>query len=143
MAKHGKKYEEAAKLIEANKLYDPAEAIELAKKTATSDLQAIILLGVQSPADLLYGEDFITFAEQHPNIKFHAFYSRIQPETPKSFEHPGYVQHYFETLQLEPAHDVIYLCGNPNMIDDAFAKLQNMGFETKNVRREKYISPKK
>lgn len=34
MAKHGKKYEEAAKLIEANKLYDPLEAIELAKKTA-------------------------------------------------------------------------------------------------------------
>ncbi len=36
MAKHGKKYEEAAKLIEANKLYDPAEAIELAKKTASA-----------------------------------------------------------------------------------------------------------
>ncbi|WP_378955044.1 50S ribosomal protein L1 [Pelosinus sp. sgz500959] len=36
MAKHGKKYEEAAKLIEANKLYDPSEAIELAKKTASA-----------------------------------------------------------------------------------------------------------
>ena len=36
MAKHGEKYEEAAKLIEANKLYDPAEAIELAKKTASA-----------------------------------------------------------------------------------------------------------
>ena len=32
MAKHGKKYEEALKLIESNKLYQPQEAISLLKK---------------------------------------------------------------------------------------------------------------
>ena len=32
MAKHGKKYEEAAKLIDRTKAYDPQQAIELAKK---------------------------------------------------------------------------------------------------------------
>ena len=36
MPKHGKKYQEAAKLIESQKLYDPDEAFELVKKTATA-----------------------------------------------------------------------------------------------------------
>ena len=31
--KHGKKYAEAAKLIDRTKLYEPAEAIALVKKT--------------------------------------------------------------------------------------------------------------
>ena len=36
MAKHGKKYQDAAKLIEEGKAYAPAEAMELVKKTATA-----------------------------------------------------------------------------------------------------------
>lgn len=50
MAKHGKKYEEAAKSIEKNKLYDPEEAIELAKKIASAKfdetLEVAVKLGV-------------------------------------------------------------------------------------------------
>ena len=34
--KHGKKYIDAAKLIENNKTYDPTEALELCCKTATA-----------------------------------------------------------------------------------------------------------
>jgi large subunit ribosomal protein L1 len=34
MAKHGKKYQEAAKLVEQEKLYGPKEAVALAKKTS-------------------------------------------------------------------------------------------------------------
>lgn len=49
MAKLGKKYQDAAKLIE-DKLYDAAEAIELVKKTATAKfdetIEAAIHLGV-------------------------------------------------------------------------------------------------
>jgi len=36
MPKHGKKYAEAAKLIDRSKLYDPAEALELVKKCASA-----------------------------------------------------------------------------------------------------------
>lgn len=50
MAKHGKKYAEALKLIDTAKLYDPEEAIELVKKTATAKfdetVEAAIKLGV-------------------------------------------------------------------------------------------------
>lgn len=36
MAVHGKKYAEAFKLVEKDKFYDPEEAVELAKKTASA-----------------------------------------------------------------------------------------------------------
>jgi len=36
MALHGKKYAEAFKLVEKDKFYDPEEAVELAKKTASA-----------------------------------------------------------------------------------------------------------
>ena len=36
MAKHGKKYLEAAKLIDSEATYEPLEAVELVKKAATA-----------------------------------------------------------------------------------------------------------
>ena len=35
MAQHGKKYQDAAKLVDRERLYGPAEAAELAKQTST------------------------------------------------------------------------------------------------------------
>ena len=55
-------------------------------------------------------------------------------------EKTGYVQQTLEGLRLNPESDVVYLCGNPNMIDEVFTKLKELEFETKQVRREKYIS---
>jgi len=50
MPKHGKKYQEAAKLIDETKLYEPDEAIELVKKFATAKfdetVEAAVKLGV-------------------------------------------------------------------------------------------------
>ena len=42
MAKHGKRYIEAAKLIDPEKLYAPAEAASLLKKTATAKFDQTI-----------------------------------------------------------------------------------------------------
>ena len=39
MAKVGKKYAEAVKLIEADKFYEPVEGIELVKKTANCKIR--------------------------------------------------------------------------------------------------------
>ena len=50
MAKHGKKYQDAAKLVERERVYAPAEAVDLAKKTSyvTFDptIEAHLNLGV-------------------------------------------------------------------------------------------------
>ncbi|GIQ70330.1 50S ribosomal protein L1 [Xylanibacillus composti] len=50
MPKHGKKYQEAAKLIDSEKLYESQEAVELVKKAATAKfdetIEAAVRLGV-------------------------------------------------------------------------------------------------
>lgn len=47
MAKHGKKYLEAKKLVNRDTLYDPTEALELAKKTATTKFDGTVELAVR------------------------------------------------------------------------------------------------
>ena len=35
-------------------------------------------------------------------------------------------------------YDIAYLCGNPNMVDEAFALLKEAGLPIPHIRREKY-----
>ncbi|GAB4222060.1 MAG: ferredoxin--NADP reductase [Francisella sp.] len=98
-----------------------------------------ILLGVQYRKDALYQDDFIELAKKHPNIHFTLCLSR-EDKALKDYESLGYVQNQFDKIELDAEKDVIYLCGNPKMIDDAFEMLTQKGFTAKNVRREKYIS---
>ena len=51
MAKAGKKYQEAAKLIEDGKFYGLSEAVELVKKTATAKFDETIELHVRLGVD--------------------------------------------------------------------------------------------
>ena len=56
MAKRGKKYQDAAKLIEADKLYSADEAMELVKKTATAKFDETIELHVRLGVDPKYAD---------------------------------------------------------------------------------------
>lgn len=98
-----------------------------------------ILLGCQYRKDALYQEDFIEFAKKHKNIDFKLCLSR-ETQDLKDYEISGYVQNQFENIGLNPETDVVYVCGNPNMIDQSYEMLTNAGFGPKSVRREKYIS---
>ncbi|HIW32150.1 MAG TPA: 50S ribosomal protein L1 [Candidatus Paenibacillus intestinavium] len=51
MAKHGKKYVEAAKLIDSEASYEPQEAIELVKKTATAKFDESVEVAVRLGVD--------------------------------------------------------------------------------------------
>lgn len=102
--------------------------------------EVVLLLGVQTRNELLYGKDFLNLAEKNKHFQFRAHYSRQFPEQPEQYEYHGYVQTAFEKLNLDPQKDIIYLCGNPKMIDDAFSYLKDHGFESNQVRREKYVS---
>ncbi len=67
MAKHGKKYQDAAKLIEAGKAYAPAEAMELVKKTATAKFDETIELHVRLGVDPKYADQQVRGAIVLPN----------------------------------------------------------------------------
>lgn len=102
------------------------------------DLQVTLLFGVRKPEDLLYREEFVNFAKDHSRFEFRAYYSRARSH--EYYEHQGHIHNAFADIKPDPAKDIVYLCGNPNMIDETFALLTGLGFPTPNVRREKYIS---
>ena len=51
MAKHGKNYQDAAKLIEPGHLYSPEEALELTRKTSYAQFDATIELHLRTGLD--------------------------------------------------------------------------------------------
>ncbi|HXZ29584.1 MAG TPA: 50S ribosomal protein L1, partial [Dehalococcoidia bacterium] len=51
MAKHGKKYQEASKLIDKSKTYSPEEAVELAKKAAYAKFDETVELHLRMGVD--------------------------------------------------------------------------------------------
>ncbi len=104
-------------------------------------LKVVILLGVQKKEDALYSADFLAYAKQYPNLDFRLCYSReTEKDTLQAFEYLGYVQAQFDLLDPTPDNDIVYLCGNPNMIDAAYELLKERGFSAQQVRREKYVS---
>lgn len=65
--KHGKKYTEAAKTVEHGKLYDPEEAISLAKKTATAKFDETIEVHIRTGCDGRHADQQIRGAVVLPN----------------------------------------------------------------------------
>jgi ferredoxin-NADP reductase len=78
-------------------------------------------------------------AKKYPQFRFRACYSREFPPQSEAWEQRGYVQAHFAELGLDPTKDVIYLCGNPDMIDQAMEQLRALEFPSRNLRREKYL----
>jgi ferredoxin-NADP reductase len=113
---------------------------DLKHRLATdANLQVEILFGIRNEMDLFYAEDFRAFAASSKQAGFHVCYSRSAPENTAVDEYNHRVTKQLNHLHPNPLEDIVYLCGNPAMIDDAFALLQEKGFDHKNVRREKYV----
>jgi len=114
---------------------------ELGKRMEqNAELEVVILQGVQRTDEILYPEEFRAFAQKYPRASFLPYLSRQSAEELRDNEYSGYVQHAFPTLNLNPQQDVIYLCGNPGMIDESFNYLKEHGFAMQQIIREKYIS---
>ncbi|MGH8270946.1 MAG: FAD-binding oxidoreductase [Gammaproteobacteria bacterium] len=111
----------------------------LRERLREDGFEAQLMLGVRSPEELLFGADFETFADAVEGFRFLPSFSRHQPQADAAGVH-GYVQHRLAEIALDPAHDIVYLCGNPIMIDEAVAHLKAAGFTNPGIRREKYVS---
>lgn len=116
----------------------------LSERIHKEGLQVVILQGVQYRHDVLYAADFLAWAATHPqHAEYRTYLSREDLNVNRApHEYSGYVQQSLTALAAQPSDDVVYLCGNPLMIDAAFAQLQTQGFASSQIRREKYISSK-
>ncbi len=65
--KHGKKYQEAAKLVDRKIQYDPAEAVALVKKTATAKFDETVEVHIRTGCDGRHAEQQIRGAVVLPN----------------------------------------------------------------------------
>ncbi len=109
------------------------------KKKLDDGLHMSILMGARHRRDLFYTDDFQNVADSYQNAHFVRCLSRGADADISTGEHHGYVQSYFEKLELDPARDLIYLCGTPGMIDDSVSLLLEAGFGARQVKREKYV----
>ncbi len=107
---------------------------------ANPSLHVIILQGVQKREDVLYKDEFLALSNHFPRVIFRAHLSREPSTDIAAHEYSGHVQASFKDFNLNPEEDVVYLCGNPGMIDDSFSYLKDKGFSTQQIIREKYIS---
>lgn len=114
---------------------------ELTQRLAQdTELEVVIVQGVQTHADLLYHDEFVAWAQTSPRATYRAQLSREIPSESDEHAHSGYVQSAFTDLHPNPDEDLVYLCGNPGMVDDAFSQLKERGFTVQRIVREKYIS---
>ncbi|MCM1425774.1 MAG: 50S ribosomal protein L1 [Eubacterium sp.] len=65
--KHGKKYQEAAKLVDRKVQYEPAEAVALVKKTATAKFDETVEVHIRTGCDGRHAEQQIRGAVVLPN----------------------------------------------------------------------------
>ena len=107
---------------------------------AARDVEVALVYGARNETELLYGAEFEAFAAENPRFHFYSCLSRTPRATPRAHDRNGHVQVALAELEPDPAHDIAYLCGNPNMVDQAFALLKDAGLPIPHIRREKYIS---
>jgi ferredoxin-NADP reductase len=113
---------------------------QLEKLLAAGNREVVLLYGARSERELLYGEQFDAFAQAHPGFTFHGCLSREPRAVVRASDRSGHVQHVLAELQPQAGQDIAYLCGNPNMVDAAYAALKDFGLPVQHIRREKYVS---
>lgn len=99
-----------------------------------------LVYGARSEVELLYADEFDAFAAATPGFSFHACLSRSPRSVPRPHDRSGRVHGTITALEPDAQHDIAYLCGNPDMVDQAFAQLKEAGLSVAHIRREKYIS---
>ncbi len=96
-----------------------------------------VLFGARNRAEAIFIDDFRRLASHNPHFHFHFCLSRETANADDEFS--GRVTQKLQTFNPDVATDVVFLCGNPAMVDEVYEGLKARGFGPKAVRREKYI----
>jgi len=101
-------------------------------------LEVHLVMGARSPDTAIYKEDFRNSEQLGDNFHLSICYSRLYPDKAASNSHRGRVQNRFEKLDANPDTDMVYLCGNPSMVETSAEYFKERGFSPKNLKQEKY-----
>lgn len=110
---------------------------ELLHRALHARIEAVLVMGVRTRRNLIYADEFRSFASRHAWFRFIACYSRETTPVLQSHERRGRVQAVREELGLAPGRDRVYLCGHPGMIDDWTQALGATGFSSRSMLCEK------
>lgn len=114
---------------------------ELERRAARQALRVTVVMGVRSPRDALYADEFRAFTDaDSARRRLLVCYSRELPDPAGAGDRRGYVQDALAELELDPTDTLVYLCGNPDMIDTVAARCGEAGFGRRALIREKYQS---
>ncbi len=116
--------------------------INVLKERLAAGSEIYVIMGAQNESALLYADDFEVLDNEFEHFHYIPCLSRQQRNEPKANDQKGYVQHYLATYDFDSETDIAYLCGNPDMVDQAFSLLKEKGLPIPQIKREKYISPK-
>jgi sulfite reductase alpha subunit-like flavoprotein len=99
-----------------------------------------LIFGCRKFEDILYREEFEALAEKYPKFRYTVCMSREDPAEDLSLEaHRGYVHQVYQELYADVKADIrFYLCGWSQMVDEAKAKLLEMGYEEQQIILELY-----
>lgn len=104
--------------------------------------EVFVVMGARDESGLLYADEFTKNAEAN-GYHYITCQSRVKLENPTANEFEGHVQTYLQTVDFDSETDIVFLCGNPDMVDQAFHLLKEKGLPVPQIRREKYVSPPK
>lgn len=108
------------------------------RMTQNPELKVHVIFGVRSRESAIYKSGFEAIAQQWPNFKISVCYSKHYPESPAPNEFKGHVQDRFESLKANSESDIVYLCGNPAMVEESAPHFKNLEFSPRNLKQEKY-----
>lgn len=115
---------------------------QLRRVIAERGCEVNLIFGARNEQELLYDADFSAFEREVAGFRYYACLSRAPRALPRTQDRRGHIQLLLQELVPSAEGDIAYLCGNPNMVDEAFGLLKEAGLPVPHIRREKYISSK-
>ena len=92
-----------------------------------------LIYGCRKRENLLYFEELMELQNSLKGFNFIPTLSREEWNGKK-----GYVHHVYEELCNEKPDALFYLCGWKDMVDEAKERIQNIGYDKKNIHLEIY-----
>jgi ferredoxin--NADP+ reductase len=116
----------------------------LARETENGNppnLEIVVLHAASRTQELAYGDELQAYAQRYPWVRYIPMVSRPWEEPEWKGETgrmEDVLRKYLDALDLPPAETTAYLCGHPQMIENAKGIMRRRGFSKEFVREEVY-----